>query len=80
MAESVSSLNKYQPSGKKYEVSLTFSGDAATDIKDLMTWLEVENPNEVALRAIALLHLAKSKGKDIALRDPKNGSYEDVDI
>jgi len=80
MADPVTSLSQYQPSGKKYEVSLTFSGDAATDIKDLMTWLSVDTPNEVALRAIALLHLAKSKGKEIALRDPKNGSYEDVDI
>ena len=79
MADSVTSLGQYQPSGKKYEVSLTFSGDAATDIKELMTWLGVDTPNEVALRAIALLHLARSKGKEIALRDPK-GSYEDVDI
>jgi hypothetical protein len=80
MTEPVTSLNKYQPSGKEYEVSLTFSGDAATDIKNLMNWLGVKTPNEVALRAIALLHLAKSNGKEIALKDPRNNAYEDVDI
>jgi hypothetical protein len=80
MTEPVTSFNKYQPASREYEVSLTFSGDAATDIKDLMKWLNVKTPNEVALRAIALLHLAKSKGKEIALRDPRNDTYEDVEI
>jgi hypothetical protein len=80
MAEAVTSFDRYQPSGKKYEVSLSFSGDAAVDIKDLMAWLGVDSPNDVALRAIALLHLAQSKGKELALRDPTSGSYEDVDI
>lgn len=77
-AESVHSLNDYRPTGKTYQVSLTFSGDASQQIGDLMARLHTDDINEVVKRAIALL--VSAKGKDILLRDPKTGSAEAVDF
>lgn len=78
MTEPVTNLDKYKPSGKTYEVSLKFSGEAGASMRDLMEKLEVDNPNEVALRAIALL--LSAQGKDILLRDPKTGRSEAVEV
>lgn len=79
-SEPVDSLDQYKPTSTKlgvYEVSLTFSGNAGRNIKDLMDWLDVKTPNEVVLRAIALL--LSAKGKEILLRD-NAGTVESVEV
>jgi len=79
-SEPVDSLDQYKPASKKigeYEVSLTFSGSAGRSISDLMEWLDVKTPNEVVLRAIALL--LSAKGKEILLKD-NAGTVESVEI
>ena len=65
------------PGGKPFQVSLTFSGDANTAMRKLMTNLGVDSPNEVAKRAIALL--LSAQGKEVLLRDPKTGVTEVFD-
>jgi hypothetical protein len=67
--EVVTNLKKLRD--KQYEVSLTFSGEAAEAMMELMTDLEVDSANEVAKRAIALL--LEAQGKDIMLRDRQTG-------
>jgi len=47
-------------------------------MRELMTDLRVNSPNEVAKRAIALLLSAREK--DILLRDRKTGALEAVEI
>lgn len=76
--ENVESLAKYRPSGRKYQVSLTLSGEAGTSMSQLMTQLNAENPNEVVLRAIALL--VSAQGKEILLRDRKTGTTEAIEV
>ena len=63
--------------GKTYQVSLTFSGDAAIAMRKLMNDLGVDNPNEVAKRAIALL--LSAQGKEVVLNDPKTGTTEVIE-
>jgi hypothetical protein len=65
------------PGGKPLQVSLTFSGDAGTSMRRLMANLGVDSPNEVAIRAIALL--LSAQGKEVLLRDPKTGVSEVFD-
>lgn len=48
-SEPIDSLDSYRPAAKKYEVSLTFSGDAGHDIEELMVTMAVATPNEVVL-------------------------------
>jgi hypothetical protein len=74
----VTSLADYRPTGRSYEVSITFSGDAAVSMSKLMVQLKVDNPNDVVKRAIALLLTAE--GKQILLVDPKTGTAETVEI
>jgi hypothetical protein len=69
--ENVESLAKYKPRRKTYRVSLIFSGEAGSVMDELMTELEVDNPNEVIKPALALL--LSARGKEILLRDPKTG-------
>ena len=76
--ENVASFEKYRPAGKTYKVALNLSGAAGEDMSELMTRLNTENPNEVVLRAIALL--ISAQGKDILLRDRKTGASETVDV
>ena len=73
--ENVSELPR--PGTKKYDVSLTFSGDAAKDMNELIANLGADNANEVAKRAIALL--LSAQGKEILLRD-RNGKVEAVEV
>lgn len=73
--ENVPSLTDYLPNAKKYEVSLSFTGEAAKAIDDLMDSLEVDSANEVAKRAIALL--LSAQGKEILLKD-RNGKIQAV--
>jgi hypothetical protein len=73
--ENVSELPR--PGAKKCEVSLTFSGDAASDMNQLVANLGADNANEVAKRAIALL--LSAQGKEILLRD-RNGKVEAVEV
>lgn len=75
--ENVESLADHRPSEVKYEVSLTFSGQAGAVMSELMTYLDVDTPNEVVKRAIPLLLSAKEK--KILLRDPKTGMVEVVE-
>lgn len=77
-ARNVTNLGKYQPSGKTYQVALTFSGEAGASMSQLMRDLKTEDPNEVALRAIALL--LSAQGKEILLRNPKSGATEAVEV
>lgn len=74
VTESVESLAKYRPRSRKYEVSLTFSGDAGTALSELMRELGVSNANEVVKLSIALL--VSARGKEILLRDPKTAVVE----
>jgi hypothetical protein len=76
--ENVESLAKYRSSAKKYQASLIFSDEAGTVMGELMTRLEVDSPNEVVLRAIALL--VSARGKEILLRDLKTGAFEAVEV
>src|SRR5215471_14351735 len=76
--ENVESLTKYGPSTKKYQASLTFSGEAGRVMGELMTRLEVDSPNEVVLRAIALL--ISAQGKEILLKDLKTGALDAVEV
>ncbi len=79
-SENVDNLDKYKPASKTlgvYDVSLTFSGNAGRNMSDLMDWLDVKTPNEVVLRAIALL--LSAKGKEILLRDT-TGTIESVEV
>jgi hypothetical protein len=76
--ENVVSLVKYKPATKKYRVSITFSGEAGAIIADLMIGLEVDSPNDVVLRAIALL--VSAQGKEILLRDLKTGALDAVEV
>jgi hypothetical protein len=66
--------NFERPSGRQYQVSLNFSGEAGAAIKQLMVNLGVDSPNEVAKRAIAFLLAAQ--GKEVLLKDPKTGDTE----
>ena len=75
--ENVESLTDYRPSEMKYEVSLTFSGEAGAVMSELMTSLHVDTPNDLAKRAIALL--LSAQGKEILLRDPKTGGVRAVE-
>lgn len=75
--ENVESLAMYKPGSRKYEVSLTFSGQAGVVMSELMTDLRVDTPNEVVKRAIPLL--LSAQGKEILLRDPKTGAIEIVE-
>jgi len=77
-SENVESLEKYRPGSRKYQVSLTLSGEAGASMSQLMTQLGAESPNEVVLRAIALL--ASAQGKEILLRDRKTGMTEAVEV
>lgn len=74
VTESVESLAEYRPRSRKYEVSLTFSGDAGTALSELMTELGVSSANEVVKLSIALL--VSARGKEILLRDPKTAIVE----
>lgn len=76
--ENVESLAKYRARTQKYRASLTFSDEAGTVIGELMYRLEVDSPNEVVLRAIALL--VSAQGKEILLRDLKTGALEAVEV
>jgi hypothetical protein len=76
-AENVESLDQYRPRTRKYEVSLTFSGQAGAAMDELMVSLNVETPNEVVLHAIPLL--LSAQGKEILLKDPKTGVVEVVE-
>jgi hypothetical protein len=76
--ENIESLAKYRPGTKKYQASLTFSGEASAVMAELMTSLEVDSPNEVLLRAIALL--VSAQGKEILLRDLRTGALEAVEV
>jgi hypothetical protein len=76
--ENVESLEKYRPGGRKHQISLTLSGEAVASMSQLMTQLSTENPNEVVLRAIALL--ASAQGKEILLRDRKTGVTEAIEV
>jgi len=76
--ENVPSLADYIPSSKAYEISLRFVGEAGATIRSLMVTLNVDSPNEVAKRAIALL--ASAQGKEVLLRDPKTGATEAVEV
>lgn len=73
-AENVENLAKYRPRTREYEVSLTFSGQAAADMNELMSDLDVDTPSEVIKHAIPLL--LSARGKEILLRDPKTGTIE----
>lgn len=77
-SENVESLASYRPGSRKYQVSLTLSGEAGASMGLLMTQLNTGNPNEVVLRAIALL--ASAQGKDILLRDRKTGATEEIEV
>jgi hypothetical protein len=79
-AKKVTNFADYQTTERPYEVSLTFSDEAGRSMRELMTRLGTEDPNEVALRAIGLLVSASAQGKEILLRDPKSGVEEAVDI
>ena len=74
--ENVESLAMYRPSSREYEVSLTFSGQAAAVMSALMNDLDVDTPSEVIKHAIPLL--LSTRGKEILLRDPKTGAIEIV--
>jgi hypothetical protein len=76
--ENVESLAKYRPGTKKYQASLIFSGEASTAMRELMARLEVDSPNEVVLRSIALL--VSAQGKEILLRDLRTGALESVEV
>ena len=76
--EEVESLLNYLPGSKRYQVFLTFSGEAGATMGSLMVTLNASSPNEVAKRAIALL--VSAQGKEILLRDPKTGTTETVEI
>ena len=77
-SENVESLESYRPTGRKYQVALTLSGGAGAAMSKLMTDLNADTPNEVVLRAIALL--ASAQGKEILLRDPKTGATEAIEV
>lgn len=74
----IESLEKYRLTTKKYQASLTFSGEAGEIMRELMSKLEVDSPNEVVLRAITLL--VSAQGKEILLRDAKTGALEAVEV
>lgn len=74
----VESLSSYRPSSKMYQVSITFSGEAAISMNELMIQLKAANPNDIVKRAIALLLAAQ--GKRILLLDPETGTAEAVEI
>jgi hypothetical protein len=76
--ENVESLAKYRPGSRKYQISLTLSGEAGASMSQLMTQLNAETPNEVVLRAIALL--VSAQGKEILLRDRKSGMTETIEV
>lgn len=78
VTESVESLAKYRPGSRKYEVSLTFSGEAGNAMSQLMTDLGVNSANEVVKLTIALL--VSARGKEILLRDPVTGVMEMVEL
>lgn len=75
--ETVENLDQYRSGSKKYEVSLTFSGQAGADMGELMGTLNAATANEVVLRAIGLLLTAQ--GKEILLKD-RNGQVESVEV
>jgi hypothetical protein len=77
-SENVKSLAKYRSGSKKYQASLTFSGEASTVMGELMTRLDVDNPNDVVLRGIAIL--VSAQGKEILLRDLETGAVEAVEV
>jgi len=76
--ENVESLESYRPGPEKYEVSLTFSGDAGESVRELIAELNAASPNELVVRAIALL--CSARGKEILLIDPRTGHSEAVEI
>ena len=76
--EKVENLEKYRPVSRKYQVSLTFSGEAGTSMSDLISKLNVCDPDEVILRAIALL--VSVQEKEVLIRDPKTGLVEIVEV
>ena len=78
--KSVDNFETYEASEKPVEVSLSLSGAAGRSLRQLMTRLNTDDPNEVALRAIGLLVSATSQGKEILFRDPKTDTEEAVDI
>lgn len=76
--ENVEDLEEYKPGIKKYQVSLTFSGEAGVVMSELMNKLDVDSPNEVVKFTIALL--LSAQGKEILLRDLKSGVVEVVEV
>jgi hypothetical protein len=76
--ENVEDLAKYLPGSKKYQVSLTFSGEAGTRISELMATLDVDTPNELVKITIALF--LSAQGKEILFRDPRTGVVEVVEV
>ena len=74
--ENVENLATYRALTREYQVSLTFSGQAAAVISELMKDLGVDTPNEVVKQAIPLL--LSARGKEILLRDPATGAIEIV--
>jgi len=75
--ENVENLEGYRPGIKIYHVSINFSGEAGAGIRDLMTDLGAESPNEVVKRAVALL--LSVRGKEIIVREPRTGMLELVE-
>ena len=76
--QNVESLEKYMPGSEKYQVSLTFSGEAGARISELMAKLGVDTPNEVVKFTIALL--LSAQGKEILFRDPETGVVQTVEV
>jgi hypothetical protein len=76
--EDVKSLANYEPRSKTYRVSLIFSGEAGSIMRELMAELQVNTPNEVVKPAISLLMSAV--GKEILLRDPKTGTVNLIEL
>jgi hypothetical protein len=77
-SENVESLAKYRPTGRRFQVSLTLSGEAGNSMSQLMTELKAESANEVVLRAIALL--VSAQGKEILLKDRRTGDIEAIEV
>lgn len=76
--DNIESLAEHRVSTRKYEASLTFSGEAGEVIRELMSRLGVDSPNDVVLRAITLL--VSAQGKEVLLRDAKTGALEAVEV
>jgi hypothetical protein len=76
--ENIESLAKYKPDSKKYQVSLTFFGEAGAAMNELMRQLKVDSPNEVVKLTIALL--VSARGKEILLKDRETGEVEVVEV